>query len=463
MDKTYGELLNESLSYKRKKASDYINNKYEVENFAKDYKYFLDNAKTERMASNYFINLLQQHGFEYFDKNKKYNVGDKVYIINRGKSIICCVFGKENLSNGVNIIASHIDSPRLDLKPNPLYEEANIAFLKTHYYGGIKKYQWTAMPLALVGVIIKQDGTIVDVNIGLEEDDPVFCVTDLLPHLDNKQSKEPISTAIKGEKLNVIFGIEPLKDEKVTEKVKLNILKILNEKYEIIEEDFISSEIEVVPAFKTKDVGLDRSMIGGYGHDDRVCAFTSIKSLLDVGVPNKTSVVILADKEEIGSTGNTGLESDFLKYFIYDISEIEGYRGRDVLSKSKCFSADVSAGFDPNYSDVYEKNNSAYLNYGTSIMKYTGSRGKNSTSEASAEFMSYVRNLFNENDIVWQSCELGKVDAGGGGTVAMFIAKLNVDVIDIGVPVLSMHSPFEVISKNDMFMTYKAFKVFLQN
>lgn len=463
MDKTYGELLNESLVYKRKKVSEFIKDKDEVEKFSDEYKYFLDNAKTERMATNYIINLLQQNGFECYDKNKKYNSGDKVYTINRGKSIICCVFGKEDLSNGINIIASHIDSPRLDLKPNPLYEEANIAFLKTHYYGGIKKYQWTAMPLALVGVIIKQDGTIVDVNIGLEEDDPVFCVTDLLPHLDNKQSKEPIGTAIKGEKLNVIFGIEPLKDEKVIEKVKLNILKILNEKYEIIEEDFISSEIEVVPAFKTKDVGLDRSMIGGYGHDDRVCAFTSIKSLIDINLCNKTSVVVLADKEEIGSTGNTGLESDFLKYFIYDISESEGHNGRDVLSKSKCFSADVSAGFDPNYSDVYEKNNSAYLNHGTSIMKYTGSRGKNSTSEASAEFMSYVRNLFNENNIIWQSCELGKVDAGGGGTVAMFIAKLNVDVVDIGVPVLSMHSPFEVISKNDMFMTYKAFKVFLQN
>jgi len=465
MEKTQGELLKEELFYNRKNGYSVINEKEnsDIMDFCENYKTFLDNARTERQSLNTALIMLQKKGFTIFDKTKKYKAGDKVYKINKGKVLIITVFGTKDLKDGIKIVASHVDSPRLDLKPNPLYEEAQIAFLKTHYYGGIKKYQWTAIPLALIGVIVKEDGTQIDINIGLDESDPVFTVTDLLPHLGAKQMKETMSEGIKGEQLNIIFGLERFKDEKVTEKVKLNILTLLNAKYDIKEEDFQSAEIQAVPAFNARDIGLDRSMIGAYGQDDRVCAYTSLMAALEVEEPLYTTVTVWADKEEIGSVGNTGLDSAFLEYFVYDLGEIHGISGRDILSNSKCLSTDVSAGFDPNFSDVYEKNNSAYLGHGTSIMKYTGSRGKSGTSDASAEFTAEIRSMLNVDGILWQSCELGKIDAGGGGTVAMFIAKLNVDVIDMGVPILSMHSPFEVVSKIDVFMNYRACKAFYKN
>lgn len=428
--------------------------------FCNPYKDFLDHSKTEREAVKTAIGLLEEKGFVPFENGKKYVLGDKVYYVNRGKSIIAAVIGKESMEQGVRLAAAHIDSPRLDLKPRPLYEDSEIALFKTHYYGGIKKYQWTAMPLSLHGVIVKKSGEQITICIGEEENDPVFCVTDLLPHLANDQMKRTLSDGIRGEELNVLVGCLPFKDDEVSEAVKLNILHLLFEKYEITESDFLSAELEVVPSFKAKDIGLDRGMIGAYGHDDRVCAYTSLMATLDVEQPSKTVVTILADKEEIGSEGNTGLQSAFLKYFIADLAKPYGIDGRTVLSHSECLSADVNAAFDPTFPEVMERKNCAYINYGVVITKYTGARGKSGTSDASAEFSAEVRRFLDQDHVLWQTGELGKVDQGGGGTVAAYIANLNVDVIDLGVPVLSMHAPFEVVSKIDVYMAYKAFSSF---
>ena len=435
-----------------------------ADDFCEDYKKFLDESKTERECVAYTVKLAEKNGFVPFDSTAKYKAGDKVYYNNRGKSLILAVIGKEGCKDGVRIAAAHIDSPRLDLKPYPLYEANDLALFKTHYYGGIKKYQWTALPLAMHGRIVRKDGSYIDVKIGEEEGEPQFCVTDLLPHLGTEQMTKTLSKAIEGENLNVLIGSRPVRTEDGTgEKLfKLNVMKILNEKYGITEEDLVSSEIEFVPAFKARDLGFDRSMIGAYGHDDRVCAYPSIEAALNCKAPTHTVMAVLADKEEVGSDGNTGLNSSFMKYFVEDLADMEGLNARDVLSKSKCLSADVGAAFDPTYASVYEANNSCYLNNGVSVMKYTGSRGKSGTSEASAEFMAEVRNLFSKNDVLWQTGELGKVDAGGGGTVAMYIANLNVDVVDVGVPVLSMHSPMEIIAKLDVYMTYKGVKAFFE-
>lgn len=462
MEKSAGQLLQESLVYERKHTCKQLSQseRQEMMEMNDKYKDFLDNARTERHAVNTAIVMLQEKGFELFDKTKEYKAGDKVYKINRNKTLMATVFGKKDLQEGIRIIASHIDSPRLDLKQSPLYEEGQIAFLKTHYYGGIKKYQWTAMPLALLGVIVKNDGTVVDINIGLDENDPVFCITDLLPHLAQDQMKLTLNDGIKGEQLNILTGLNLFDDEKVTERVKLNILNLLNQKYEITEADFLSAEIEAVPAFPAKDVGLDVSMVGAYGQDDRVCAYFSLLATIDTKTPEYTTLTVLADKEEVGSDGNTGLNSSFMKYFIYDLAENKGVNAREVMSNSQCLSADVSAGFDPNFPDVNEKNNAAYLNHGPVIMKYTGARGKGGTSDASAEFMGEVRQMLDKGQIPWQTAELGKVDQGGGGTVAMYVAHLNIDVIDIGVPVLSMHSPFEITAKADNYYMYKAFREF---
>jgi aspartyl aminopeptidase len=431
-----------------------------ADEFCEDYKRFLDVAKTEREATDEAVRLATNKGFEPFEKNKKYSAGDKFFYINRGKAVILCVMGSDPIENGVNIVASHIDSPRIDLKPRPLYEEAQFAMFKTHYYGGIKKYQWTAVPLALHGVIVKKGGETVVVNIGEDDSEPVFCVTDLLPHLASEQMKRTLSDGIRGEDLNVLIGSRPFKDDEVSEKVKLNIINILHKKYGIDEYDLLCAELELVPAYKARDIGFDRSMLGAYGQDDRVCAYTSLIATLNCNKPKTTMVTILADKEEAGSDGNTGLKSAFLRYFIADIAKPFGVEARDVLSNSKCLSADVNAAYDPTYPEVSEKRNTAYLNYGVVVTKYTGCRGKGGTSDASAEFMGEVRDILNDNDIVWQTGELGKVDAGGGGTVAAYVANLDVDVIDVGVPVLSMHSPFEVVSKLDVFMAYKAFLSF---
>ena len=379
-------------------------------------------------------------------------------------ALILAIIGTEPIQNGVRINAAHVDSPRLDLKQCPLYEDSEMALFKTHYYGGIKKYQWTAIPLALHGVVVLTDGTQVDINIGENEDDPVFAVSDLLPHLASEQMKKTGSAIIAGEDLNIIVGSRPFKSDKESELVKLNILSILNEKYGITEEDFLSAELEAVPAFKAKDIGFDRSMIGSYGHDDRVCAYPALRAILDTErTPVKTIVTVLTDKEETGSDGNTGLNSSYLRYFIENLAEDFGVRGRVVLSNSECLSADVNAAFDPTYPSVMEKNNASYINYGVVVTKYTGSRGKSGTSDASAEFTGRIRSLMNKNNITWQTGELGKVDAGGGGTVAAYIANMDVDVIDLGVPVLSMHAPYEIVAKSDVYMAYRAFKAFIED
>ncbi len=432
----------------------------EAFSFCDPYKEFLDAAKTEREAVKTGVKLLEEKGFCPFDPARKYLPGDKVYAVNRGKSLIAAVIGSEPIENGVRIAAAHIDSPRLDLKPRPVYEDAELALFKTHYYGGIKKYQWTAIPLALHGVIIDRNDRTIEVSIGEAEEDPVFCVTDLLPHLAAAQMKRTLAEGIKGEELNVLIGSLPFKDDEISDKVKLNLLNLLFEKYGITEADFLSAELEVVPAFKAKDIGIDRSMVGAYGHDDRVCAYTALQAILKTERPAKTSVLVLADKEEIGSDGNTGLKSAFLRYFIADLAKPHGIEGRTVLSHSECLSADVNAAFDPTFPDVAERKNTAYLNYGVVITKYTGARGKSGTSDASAEFAGKVRNLLDRTGVIWQTGELGKVDQGGGGTVAAYIANLNVDVIDLGVPVLSMHAPFEVVSKIDVYMAHRAFYEF---
>ena len=444
----------------RTTVSDEVLSKSEA--YAKGYKAFLDKAKTEREAVTAAIELAKENGFCEFDRNKKYSSGDKVYINNRGKALALAVIGSEAVENGVNISAAHIDSPRLDLKPNPLYEEIELALFKTHYYGGIKKYQWTAIPLALHGVFALKDGTVKEVSIGEEDNEPKFVINDLLPHLAQEQSKRTLNEGIKGEELNVLIGSHPFKDEKGSELVKLNILKLLNEKYGIVEEDFLSAELEIVPAFKACDIGLDRSMIGAYGQDDRVCAYPALTAVLEIEKPQKTAIAILADKEEIGSMGNTGLESDFLRYVIGDLAKMQGGDGTVAIRNSKCLSADVNAGMDPTFQDVMERRNASRLNYGVVVTKYTGARGKSGTSDAGAEYMAYIRKLLDDNNIVWQSGELGKVDLGGGGTVAQYIANLGIDVVDLGVPVLSMHAPFETTAKLDIYMCYRAMYEFMK-
>lgn len=431
------------------------------DSFCEDYKSFLNNAKTEREAVKTALSMLEARGFKEYTPGMTLNAGDKIYRNNRGKAILMAVIGTEPISSGVRLCAAHIDSPRLDLKQNPLYEDNSVAFFKTHYYGGIKKYQWTAMPLSLHGVIVKADGSEVTVCIGEDENDPVFCITDLLPHLAGEQMKRSSAQLIKGEELNIIIGSRPFCDEEISDAVKLNILNILFEKYGVTEADFISAELEAVPAFKAKDVGFDRSLIGAYGHDDRVCAYTAFAATLECESPKHTAVTVLTDKEETGSDGNTGLCSDYLRYFIEDLAEDLNSNGRTVLSASQCLSADVNAAFDPTFPDVNERNNCAYINKGVCVTKFTGARGKSGTSDASAEFVGRVRRLLDGENVIWQTGELGKVDAGGGGTVAAYIANMNVDTIDVGVPVLSMHAPFEIVSKIDVYSAYKAFAAFI--
>lgn len=430
--------------------------------YCEDYKLFLDNAKTEREAAKIAIAMAEKKGFVPFEYGKKYNAGDKVYFNNRGKTVAFAVIGKLTADKGINITAAHIDSPRLDLKPNPLYEEIELALFKTHYYGGIKKYQWTAIPLALHGVFALKDGTVKEVTIGEKDDEPKFVINDLLPHLAAEQSKRTLNEGIKGEELNVLIGSHPFKDDDGSELVKLNILKLLNQKYGVTEADFLSAELEIVPAFKAYDIGFDRSMVGAYGQDDRVCAYPALTAVLEVEAPEKTALAILADKEEIGSMGNTGLESDFLRFVVGDIADMQGVNHTVALRNSKCLSADVNAGLDPTFQDVSERRNASQLNYGVVVTKYTGARGKAGTSDASAEYMAYVRNMLDTAGIVWQTGELGKVDAGGGGTVAQYVANMGVDVVDLGVPVLSMHAPFETTAKFDVYMCYRAMYEFMK-
>ncbi|MCL2637265.1 MAG: aminopeptidase [Oscillospiraceae bacterium] len=458
--------LKEKLFIKRRNTAKIFTEaeQKKADKFCDGYKAFLDLAKTEREAVQQAVTELEKAGFSLFEAGKKYKAGDKIYTVNRGKSVIAAIIGKESLDKGVNLLASHIDSPRLDLKQRPLYEDGELAYFKTHYYGGIKKYQWTAVPLALHGVVIKSDLSEVKINIGEDDSDPVFAVTDLLPHLAEEQYKRPANKLIKGEELNILIGSRPFREDDGSELVKLNIMKLLNEKYGIIEADLLSAELEAVPAFKARDIGFDRSLIGSYGQDDRVCAYTTLKALLDLKkTPQKTAVVVLTDKEEVGSDGNTGLKSAYMKFFLADLAEMQSVALRTLLSNSRCLSADVNAAFDPTFPDVTEKLNVAYINYGVALTKYTGSRGKAGTSDASAEFTAEIRKLFDDNKIAWQTGELGKVDMGGGGTVAMFLANLNIDTIDVGVPVLSMHAPMEITAKNDVYEAYRAFGAFINS
>ena len=430
--------------------------------WCEDYKVFLDNSKTERDAVEYSITLLEKNGFTEYQWGKKYQAGDKVYYNNRGKALVAAVMGKKGVSEGTRLAIAHIDSPRIDLKPNPLYEANDLALFKTHYYGGIRKYQWLAMPLALHGVVSLVDGTNVKVIFGEDENEPVLCISDLLPHLAYEQVTKPLNKAFDGEDLNVLVGSRPYSDEDEGELVKLNVMSILNEKYGITEQDFLSAELCLVPTYKTRDVGFDKSLLGGYGHDDKCCAYPAIMAAIDAKDPEYTAITVLCDKEETGSDGNTGMQSDFLRYFIMDLAKSEGVADYQAISRSKCLSADVNAAYDPTYASAFEGRNSSYLNRGVVISKYTGHGGKGGTSDASAEYMGEVRRMLEKNGIIWQVGELGRVDLGGGGTIAKYIANMNVDTVDLGVPVLSMHAPFEIISKIDIYMAYRAFFSFFE-
>lgn len=428
--------------------------------FAIGYKEFLDKAKTEREFVTLANKMLTEAGYKEFDIAKKYKAGDKVYKINRGKALIATTFGSKDLNEGLRINAAHIDSPRLDLKPNPLYEKNELALFKTHYYGGIRKYQWVTIPLSMHGVVVKKDGTKVEINIGEAEDDPVFMISDLLPHLGMKQGERKLAEGITGEELNIIVGSLPLDDADIKDAVKLHAMKLLNDRYKITEKDFARAEIEFVPALKAKDMGFDRSLIAAYGQDDRICAYPALVAEIETKKPEFTTVTVLADKEEIGSVGNTGLHSNFVYDFISMLATNKKADVRVVCENSACLSSDVNAAYDPTFDSVFEANNSCYLNHGCVLTKYTGARGKYSSSDASAEFMAKVIDIMDNAGVHWQIGELGAVDVGGGGTVAQFIAMLNIDVVDLGIPVLAMHAPYEVASKLDLYNGYKAFKAF---
>ena len=426
-----------------------------IYDFAEGYKAYLDFARTERLAVREAVKLAQAKGFTAWEPGKAYAPGDRVYYDNRGKALFLAVIGKKGMAGGAHIAAAHVDNPRLDLKQHPLYEDGELAYFKTHYYGGIKKYQWVTTPMALVGVVVRADGETVDVSIGLKEGEPRFVVTDLLVHLAGDQMKKNAAEVITGEGLNLLLGSRP-DPEPGADRVKLHIMKLLNEKYGITEADFRSAELSAVPADQVTDLGLDRSLIGGYGHDDRVCAYAELMAILETEAPETTAVCLLADKEEIGSEGVSGMQSQSFDRFMEDLCQAEGVRLRECYARSFCLSADVCNAFDPNFPEVSDKRNNARLNYGVGIMKFTGARGKSGSSDASAEVVGRVRRLLDGNKVVWQMGELGKVDQGGGGTVAAYTAKRDIDTIDAGVPVLSMHAPFEVISKADLYMTYRA-------
>ena len=427
-----------------------------MEEYCAGYIGFLNKGKTERLCAAEAVKMAQEKGYKPYERGQSVNAGDKLYVCNRGKAVTLVHVGKRPLSDGIQLAAAHIDSPRLDLKPTPLYEESELAFFKTHYYGGIRKYQWVTIPQELRGVIAMKDGTTIPVNIGAEPGDPKLVITDLLPHLGQEQGKKPLSTAIPAETLNLLIGSRPIGDEDDKGRVKLAVMRLLNEKYGITEDDFNSAELEAVPASSACEIGLDRSMIGAYGHDDRVCAYAALKALLDLSeTPEKTAVCMLADKEEIGSEGVTGMRSAAFDTLIADLCAAQGVTRRACFGKSFCLSADVTAAFDPDYSDVYDKRNAAYLNYGVGLCKYTGARGKSGASDADAETVAFVRRVFDEAGVVWQISELGKTDAGGGGTVAAYMAQRNITTLDAGVPVLSMHAPFETVAKLDCYEMYK--------
>ena len=445
-----------SLFYEQKNGYDLIGTEERraLEDYCLGYMEFLNNSRTEREAVNNAIAMAEERGFVAYQPGMELRQGMKLYRNNRGKALMLAVIGRKDLSHGAVIAGAHVDAPRLDLKQIPMYESDEMCFFRTHYYGGIKKYQWVTIPLELHGVVALKNGDVIDVSIGREPDEPKFVITDLLPHLAADQMKKTMSEGITGEGLNILIGSAPYADEG-KDRVKLAVLSILNDMYDITEEDFLSAELTAVPAFDVCEVGLDRSLIGGYGHDDRVCAYAELKAIFDVENPERTCVCILADKEETGSDGVSGMQSAAFDCFMEDLCQSQGVALRRCFEKSFCLSADVSNAYDPLYPDVSEKRSEAKVNYGMGISKFTGARGKSGTSDASAELVAYLRRLFAEKEVVWQLCELGKVDQGGGGTIAMFMANRNIDTIDAGVPVLSMHAPFEVVAKFDCYMTYK--------
>ena len=448
--------LRSKLFYEQKNGYDRIDTaeRIDAEKYCKAYMQFLNDSRTEREAVENAIRLAEKHGFVSYVPGMELKPGDRVYLSNRGKALMLAVIGKKSLAEGAVIAGAHVDSPRLDLKQNPLYENEELGYFKTHYYGGIKKYQWVTIPLELHGVVALKNGETVKVVIGREPDEPKFVITDLLPHLAQDQMKKTMAEGITGEGLNVLIGSAPYADEG-KDRVKLALMSILNDMYGIVEEDFLSAELVAVPAFDVCEIGLDRSLIGGYGHDDRVCAFAELQAILDVKHPDRTCVCLLCDKEEIGSEGVSGMQSAAFDTFMEDLCESQGVALRRCFEKSFCLSADVTAAFDPLYPEVCEKRNASRVNYGVGVCKYTGARGKSATNDASAELVAYLRRLYAEKGVVWHMAELGKVDQGGGGTIAKFMAKRNIDTIDAGVPVLSMHSPFEVVGKLDCYMTYK--------
>lgn len=454
----YGELLaNRKSIYETADAACL----QKIFDYAEGYKTFLDEAKTEREATAIAIQMAEKAGYRPYRFGDTLTAGDKRYFENKGKALYLFRIGTDRLDeSGFRIVAAHVDSPRLDLKQNPLYEDSEMSFFKTHYYGGIKKYQWMSMPLALHGVVIRRDGTSVTVKIGEDPTDPVFYINDLLPHLSQEQNKEPIGTAIKGESLNLLVGGIPVDDTNGTDKIKRNVLRILNEKYGIVEEDFLSAELCAVPAEKARDVGFDRAFIAAYGHDDRSSAYTALTALFENEDPTKSLFVILADKEEIGSYGNTGMRSRLFVDLLDSISATCGANPAEVRHASACLSADVNAAYDPNYPEAYEKRNSAYISHGPVLGKFSGSRGKSGSNDASAEFVGFVRKIFADAGVRWQAAELGKVDLGGGGTVAMDIAEQNIDTVDLGVPVIAIHAPYELISKADLYALHEAFLAF---
>ena len=429
----------------------------EMNAYAKRYMAFMNECKTEREATAFAIREAEKLGFKPFTPGMAANPGDKIYYNNRGKAIALAVVGKKSLAEGANICAAHADSPRMDLKPNPLYEDSEIAYFKTHYYGGIKKYQWPTIPLAIHGVVCRKDGSSVTITIGEKDDEPVLMVSDLLPHLAADQMQKTAGKVIAGEQLNVILGTEPIEGEG-SDLVKLNIMKWLNDAYGIIEADFQSAELTIVPAGRCREVGLDRSLISAYGHDDRVCAYAELEALFAIGTPDKTAVCILADKEEIGSVGISGMQSMYFEHFMGGLCDAQGVKLEDCFANSFCLSADVSNAYDPNFPEVHDRRNNSSVNYGVSICKYTGSRGKASASDASAEAMRHIRTTFDNAGIIWQLATLGKVDQGGGGTVAAYMANRNIVTVDAGVPVLSMHAPLELTAKLDCYMFLKACK-----
>ena len=445
-----------SLFYEQKNGYDLIGTEERktLEDYCLGYMEFLNNSRTEREAVNNAIAMAEERGFVAYEPGMELRPGMKLYRNNRGKALMLAVIGRKDLGHGAVIAGAHVDAPRLDLKQIPMYESDEMCFFRTHYYGGIKKYQWVTIPLELHGVVALKNGDVIDVSIGREPDEPKFVITDLLPHLAADQMKKTMSEGITGEGLNILIGSAPYADEG-KDRVKLAVLSILNDMYDITEEDFLSAELTAVPAFDVCEVGLDRSLIGGYGHDDRVCAYAELKAIFDVENPERTCVCILADKEETGSDGVSGMQSAAFDCFMEDLCQSQGVALRRCYEKSFCLSADVSNAYDPLYPDVSEKRSEAKVNYGMGISKFTGARGKSGTSDASAELVAYLRRLFAEKEVVWQLCELGKVDQGGGGTIAMFMANRNIDTIDAGVPVLSMHAPFEVVAKFDCYMTYK--------